>query len=113
MGRLRLNTTYVSFDMKFPSNRKKIKDDKPSNHLSDCQEKCSVSMTELMKQGKLVLGEVTFPEHTSHTLQKELSSLLFSSAADTSLLCNMFQLKTSKDFFVCLVGFCVFAFFFF
>lgn len=52
-----------------------------------------------MKQGKLVLGEVTFPEDTSCILQKELSSLLFSSVADTSFLCNVFSIKNLKGFF--------------
>lgn len=88
--------------MKLPS---KKRNDERSNHLSDCHEKCSISMTELMKQGKLVLGEVTFLEHTSCILQKERSSLLFPSAADTSFLCNVFQLKTSKDFLVGWLGF--------
>lgn len=58
-----------------------------------------------MKQRKLVLGEVTFPQHTSRILQKELSSLLFSSVADTSFLCNVFQLNTSKEFLFGWLGF--------
>lgn len=38
--------------------------------LHTCKE-CSISMTELMKQGHLGLGEVTFPKHTSCILQQE------------------------------------------
>lgn len=101
-----LDDTYVSFYTKLPFNRKKKRiDDEQSNSLSVCQQKCGVSMTELMKQGKLVLGEVTFLEHTLCILQSELSSFPLPSAADTSFLCNEFQLKTWKDFFSWLIAF--------
>lgn len=101
-----LSNMYVIFYVKLPSNKnKQTKDPQKARKMNNLKpplwmhKECSVSMTEAMKQGKLVLGEVTFPEHTLCISQQEQASL-FSSTADTSFLYNALQLKTSKLLFV-------------
>lgn len=97
----------MSFCVKLPSNRKKKgKDDKQPKHLSDRTEKRSVSMTELMEQGRLVLREVTFPEHTHAFYRKSYHHYCFPQLLTLhSYACVL--IKNLEGFFVWLVGFCV------